>query len=177
MIRFPQAIGLTALLTTLVGGVACSPTFNWRDVRPEGTRLALMLPCKSEKAEKTVPLGGRDTALAMLGCETGGATFAIAAADIGDVAEAATVLVQWQQLSLAGIKAGDARLRPLTLPGAAGAVNVVSAEGLGANGTAIRFSAAYFAQGSQVFQAVVLATGPTPPAEALETFFSSLRFQ
>ncbi len=177
MIFLHRATKLVALLASLLTLTACSPTFNWREVRPDGTRLTLLLPCKPDKAEKTVSLGGRDTALAMLGCETGGATFAVAVADIGQSATATEVLGQWQKLSLAGIKAGDARTRPLKLPGAAGPVLLVSAEGVRADGAPIRFSAAYFAQGSQVFQAVMLGATPAPPAEALDTFFSSLRFQ
>jgi hypothetical protein len=177
MIRLQPATRLTALLATLLGLAGCNPTFNWREVRPEGTRLTLLLPCKPDKAEKTVPLGGRDTALAMLGCETGGVTFAVAVAGIGEAAKAADVLEPWRRLSLAGIKAGEIQTRPLQLPGAAAPVNIVSAEGVGANGAPVRFSAAYFAQGRQVFQAVMLSTTPAPPADAAETFFSSLRFQ
>ena len=174
---FHRAIALTALLAALLTVAACSPTFNWREVRPDGTRLALLLPCKPDKAEKTVPLGGRDTLLAMLGCETGGATFAVGVADIDDAAKAADVLGQWQRLSLAGIQAAEPRTRPLKLPGATGPVLVVSAEGVRADGAPVRFSAAYFAQGSQVFQAVLLGAASAPPADAAETFFSSLRFQ
>lgn len=177
MIFFHRATKLVALLATLLTLTACSPTFNWREVRPDGTRLALLLPCKPDKAEKTVPLGGRDTLLAMLGCETGGATFAVAVADIGHAANAADVLGQWQRLSLAGIQAAEPQTRPLKLPGATGPVLVVSAEGVRADGAPVRLSAAYFAQGSQVFQAVLLVAASAPPADAAETFFSSLRFQ
>lgn len=177
MTVFPQASGVTALLATLLTVAACSPTYNWREVRPDGTRLAMLLPCKPDKAEKTVPLGGRDTPLAMLGCETGGATFAVAVADIGHAGQAADVLGQWQRLSLAGIQATKPQTRPLKLPGATGLVQLVSAEGVRADGAPVRFSAAYFAQGSQVFQAVMLGAASAPPADAAETFFSSLRFQ
>lgn len=172
-----EAPRMTALLAALLTVAACSPTYNWREVRPEGTRLALLLPCKPDKAEKTVPLGGRDTPLAMLGCETGGATFAVAVADLGPAANAADVLGQWQRLSLAAIQATAPQARPLKLPGATGPVQVVSAEGVRADGAPVRFSAAWFAQGSQVFQVVMLGAAPAPPADAIETFFSSLRFQ
>ena len=76
MFRFSILVstGLVALLSL----AACSPTFNWREVRPEGTRLNLLLPCKPDKAQKVVPLGGRATSLSMLGCDAGDATFAVA---------------------------------------------------------------------------------------------------
>jgi len=39
------------LMTAMALLAACSPTLNWREVRPEGTRLALLLPCKPDKAQ------------------------------------------------------------------------------------------------------------------------------
>lgn len=162
--------------------VACSPAFNWREVRPENTRLSLLLPCKPDKAQKIVPLGGPPTTLimlTMLGCEASGATFAVAVADLGDAARAAPVLAQWQSLTLANMKAkpGTRQTLPLRLPGAAAEPGplLVKAQGLRADGTPVSGQAAYFAQGSQVFQAVIYATQIMP--EVAETFFSSLKFE
>lgn len=157
---------------------ACSPSLNWREVRPEGTRLALLLPCKPDKAQKTVPLGGPTTTLSMLGCDAGGATFAVAVADLGDAAKATPVLAQWQSLTLANMKAGAApQVLPLKLPGAAvlPPASLVKAEGQGPDGKPVSGQAAYFAQGSQVFQVVMYSPRIAP--EAAETFFSSLKFE
>lgn len=162
-----------ALLIATAVLAACSPALNWREVRPEGTRLALLLPCKPDKAEKTVPLGGPATPLSMLGCDAGDATFAVAVAQLGDAAQAATVLAQWQSLTLANMKAGPAQVSPLKIPGADAVL--VNAQGQRADGTPVSGQAAYFAQGAQVFQ-VVLYSARIPP-EVAETFFSSLKFE
>jgi hypothetical protein len=165
-------LGLLAL-------AACSPAFNWREVRPENTRLSLLLPCKPDKAQKIVPLGGAPTTLFMLGCDAGGATFAVALADLGDAAKAATVLAQWQSLTLANMKAAPASREalPLKLAGATPQAppTLVKALGQRADGTAVSGQAAYFAQGSQVFQVVLYAANITP--EVAETFFSSLKLE
>ena len=42
---------------------ACSPTFNWREVRAEGAGLKAVLPCKPDKSERTVPMAGHDVSL------------------------------------------------------------------------------------------------------------------
>ena len=102
------ALRPAALAAALLALAACSPTFNWREVRPDGTALSLLLPCKPDKAERSVPLGGKPTELLMLGCDAGDATFAVAVADIGDASRAETVLAQWQALTLANMKAGPA---------------------------------------------------------------------
>ena len=125
-----------------------------------------------------VPLGGQPSTLSMLGCDAGGATFAVAVADLGDAEKAAPVLAQWQSLTLANMKAGPgtSQVLPLKLPGAAAEppASRVLAQGQRADGTAVSGQAAYFAQGSQVFQVVMYAAQITP--EVAETFFSSLKF-
>ena len=178
MLRFSTF--LTAALA-LLALAACSPAFNWREVRPENTSLRLLLPCKPDKAQKVVPLGGQPVTLAMLGCEVGGATFAVAVADLGaaqDAASAAPVLARWRQLTLDNMQADPATLARLELkvPGAAGEPPVVrvQAQGRRADGSAVTGQAAYFAHGTQVFQAVMYAAKPNP--EVADTFFSSLKF-
>jgi hypothetical protein len=159
---------------------ACNPTFNWREVRPDETRLALLLPCKPDKAEKMVPLGGRPTPLRLLGCDAGGATFAIAVADLADLGNAsqlANILAQWQALTLANMKAGAPQVTALAIKGAAPspAPVLVKAQGRRADGTVVSGHAAYFTQGTQVFQAVVYADKLS--SEAAETYFASLSFE
>ncbi len=178
MFNFPAFSAPASLLIGLALA-ACSPDFNWRDVRPENTRLSLLLPCKPDKAQKMVPLGGQPTMLSMLGCDAGGATFAVAVADIDDAGRAASVLAQWQSLTLANMKAVPASIQRLSLkisgaPAATPALRV-TAQGRRADGAAVAGQAAYFAQGSQLFQVVLYAPKIVP--EAAETFFSSLKFQ
>ena len=173
MFRF--SIFLSAGLACVLALAACSPAFNWREVRLDGTRLHLLLPCKPDKAQKLVPLGGQPTLLSMLGCDAGGATFAVAVADVGDAARAAPVLATWQELTLANMKAVPASRQtlPLRIPGVP--ATRVQAQGQRADGTAISGQAAYFAQGAQLFQVVVYAPALAP--EVAETFFSSLKFE
>lgn len=170
---------LLTFLTVLLALAACSPAFNWREVRPENTRLNLLLPCKPDKAEKVVPLGGQATTLAMLGCEAGGATFAVAVADLGDAGRAGPVLALWQDLALANMKAAPGTRQQLALQvrGASAGLPVVrvQAQGQRPDGTAVSGQAAYFAQGPQVFQVVMYAPQIAP--EVAETFFSSLKFE
>ena len=183
-LRFLFAIGVSSC--ALWALTACSPNFNWRDVRPENTRLSLLMPCKPDKAQKTVPLGTQPTELTLLGCNAGGAMFAVAVADVGDVALVKPVLDQWAKVTLINMKAStvetansvlQAHALPLKLQGAATQPPpiLVSAQGQRADGTAVRGQAAYFSQGSQVFQVVLYAD--TLPPEISEAFFASLKFE
>ena len=155
----------------------CSPAFNWRDVRPDDTALSLLLPCKPDKAQQTVPIGGLPTALTLLGCDAGGAAFAVAVADVGQAAAVPAVLAQWQAATLAGIKAASPATTAMPVPGALAAPAPVLVRALGQrpDGSAVHSHALYFAHGTQVFQVVMLASTVTP--EAADMFFSSVRLK
>ena len=171
MLRFPAV-----LLLALAAG-ACSPTFNWREVRVESTSLKAMLPCKPDKGMRRVAMGTAQVELSGIGCETGGATFAVLHAELGDPARADEVLAQWNRATLANLHGSVTGTRPFTLPGATplAAAQRISAAGQRADGTPVRGEAAYFARGSQVFQAVVYAGDPKP--EWLQPFFDGLKFE
>jgi hypothetical protein len=168
------------LIGCLVGVLAaCSPALNWRDVQPDDTALSLLLPCKPDVAQQTVPMGGMPTVLTIRGCDAGGATFAVAVADIGSASAVMQVLSQWQDVTLAGIKAGAGGVQRVAarVPGASGAPAPMLVKALGqrADGSAIHSRAMYFAQGTQVFQVMMLASTPSPDAE--DMFFSSVKLR
>ena len=166
-----------ALAAFTLAMAACSPAFNWRDVRPDDTRLSLLMPCKPDKAEKTVPLGSQPTSLRMLGCDAGGLTFAISSADIGSAEQVPSVLAAWQKATLANMQAAKAdSTTPLKLAGASGGQGVwLKATGKRADGTAVVGYAAYFAQDATVFQAVIY--GADIKADVADTYFSGLKFE
>lgn len=174
---FCQLMAFALILILILALIACSPTLNWREVRPEGTALSLLLPCKPDKAEKQVPLGGKPTALRMLGCDAGGLTFAISAADVGDAAQVPVILLAWQQLTLANMNAAKAdSTQALKLAGAPSAPAVwVKANGQRADGAPVVGHAAYFAQGATVFQAVIYGADVKP--DVAETYFSGMKFE
>ena len=201
MIRSPHHPLVFPALAVLAAALlsACSPTLNWRDARFEDAPLTALLPCKPDRASKPVVMAGQPVTLAMMGCEAGGAMFAVAMAEAGDAGRVGDLLANWQAATLANIRAapvgvaagaavaegtaGDAPIpgattaTPLKIPGASTVPTPsrVTARGQSADGKPVMSEAAYFAKGSQVFQAVVYAEKMNP--DASEAFFSGLRLQ
>lgn len=185
-VKFKASLSLPCLMTrppllfvtsVLLALAACNPAFNWREVRPDNTALTALLPCKPDTAQRVVPLGGQNTELAMLGCDAGGATFAVAVATV-DAGQAAAVLTGWQAATLANMKAlGAGQAEPLKIVGAAlqPPATLVRATGQRADGSQVQSQTAYFAQGRQVFQAVVYADRIAPAVA--DAFFSGLKFE
>lgn len=160
------------------GGIAaCSPTFNWREVRVQSTPLTAMMPCKPDTGAREMPMAGRKVNLTALSCEAGGATFALLFAEVGETARMGEVLLQWNLASLGNLRGAAARDRPFRPPGALALPQSmqVLATGQRTNGNKVESHAAYFAHGTHVYQAVIYATSLKP--EVAETFFSGLKFQ
>lgn len=151
---------------------ACSPELNWREVRAEPTALTVLLPCKPDRGARVVPLAGRDTPLNMLGCDAGGATFAVAFADAADAGQAAAVLTQWRAATLANMRAQVPAEKSFTVAGGVVAVRV-AASGQRADGKPVQSQAVYFSQGPRVYQAVMYAHKLQP--DVADTFFAGLR--
>jgi hypothetical protein len=166
---FPVAVLLAA---------ACTPTFNWREITVDPTALQVTLPCKPDKAERKMPFTReRQLLVHAVGCEAGGAAFAVLWADVGSPGEAATAMAQWKQASLATTHARVDSEKPFQPRGALALAQSVQvrASGQRSDGGAVQSQAAYFARGSAVFQAVVYAPHLTP--EMSEPFFAGLRFE
>lgn len=165
---FLSGAALAVLMLT-----ACSPTYNWRELRPEGSALQALMPCKPESASRTVPLAGTPAALHMLSCDTGGLTFALAWAELPDAATAARALPGWRRASLAAIQsAAEPGDTPTRVPGAEQAWTLQAA-GRDHRGQPVRMEAVHFQRGARVYQAAVY--GRSPDAEVSATYFDGLR--
>jgi hypothetical protein len=169
---------LRVLLLTLMAVLAgCSPAHDWREVRPEGSGLVLLLPCRPDAHARDVALAGRTLKLALVACSAGGQTWAVAYGDVADPAAVGPALDELRTAAARNLGAGAAPApAALAVPGAtpnAGSGRFAVAGKL-PDGTAVQEQAAVFARGTLVFQAT--AVGAQLPAEAAETFFASLRF-
>jgi hypothetical protein len=157
---------------------ACSPTFNWREIRLEAAPLQALMPCKPEAAQRNVPLAGSPTDLHLLACETGGLRFAIAWAGLDATAQVPHALAAWRSASLRAIavrsEPGDEASTAwvVSVPGATQTLGV-QASGQNPAGGSVETRAVYFARGTQVFQAAVY--GEQLQAQAMEAFFGALR--
>lgn len=162
---------------------ACSPTFNWRDVSLAPAELTALLPCKPDRADRSMPLGGATLQVQMAGCEAGDATFAIAHARAANPAEAEAWLAAWRASTRAQWQAatgGQVTEAPVVQPRAAAtpAPWQIDVRGPGPDGRPTEARVRWFAHvqrdgGVAVYQATVL--GKPSADDAVGTFFDGLR--
>ena len=164
------ALALTVLLLQ-----ACSPTLDWREVRPEGSGAQAMFPCKPSSMAREVMLGGAKVRLSLHACRAGDVTWAMAWADMVDPARVGPALDELRQAAASNVGATESRSMPLQVPGATpspGSARLVL-RGRMPDGREAFEQVAVFSRGTRVYQATAVAE--REPGEALEPFFAGLR--
>ena len=159
-----------------LGASGCSPELNWRDVRPKGSTVQALMPCKPESAQRDVALPGGNAVLNMLSCDAGGLTFAVSVLSRPPAMTPQDVIQAWRQASQTSLAAAPGQTRDW-VPTAMFAAQVDyfsgwQAQGRRHDGTPVQAHAVLFARGVEVFQAAVY--GAAQP-EVLATFLDGLR--
>ena len=156
---------------------ACSPALDWRESQPEGAFAQLMFPCKPATHVRTLDLAGARVPVSLHACAAAQMTFALAVADVGDLARVGPALEQLREAAHANL--GGA-VQPLAIPRIEGmtpqpATQRLLVRGRRPDGSAIQEDVFVFARATRVYQASVL--GVSLEAEAVETFLGSIRLR
>lgn len=167
-----------AVLVGLLG--ACAPTFNWREVRVDGSAASALLPCKPDRARRVVPWpevgDGAMVELSMLSCDVGELTFAWGALRLPAGVDPAQAMAAWQQASVASLQApADAvQIWAPTPPRSSRPVQVRGwqATGRRPDGRPVQAQALMLATAAELVQLAVY--GPLP-ADVASTLWEGVR--
>lgn len=167
----PAAIAPALAACLLIG--ACSPTFNWREVRPADAGIQTLMPCKPDTAERQVPLGPVPVPLHMASCETGGFTYALAWVELGEGVDLGDAQKAWESASRLSLRAPSPGVSTdVVVPGAQRATGVVFS-GQNPQGARTDARTVYLQIGRRLYQAAVY--GHPMPSEATDPFFENLK--
>jgi hypothetical protein len=168
---------------------ACSPRYDWREVRPAEGGWVASFPARVQSAVREIDLGGKRVSMAMHAARVDGVAFAIGIASLpegsGEIADQAPASLKAAMLR--NIQGTILREHVVTIQRSGKSLAPVPGSEIEADGKsggepvrlAARFAAYRSARGGQVVQIIVL--GPSAELsrsvghEAIETFMSSLR--
>ncbi|MBU6259926.1 MAG: hypothetical protein KGL18_21445 [Burkholderiales bacterium] len=169
----PAACLLSA--AALLSLAACTPTLDWRVLRPEGTSAELLFPCRPKSQHRQVVLAGRPTTMVLYACDAGDRTWGLIEADVVDPTRVGPALQALRQAAAANLGAALPPLGPLAVPGATpnDAGGTARLSGRRPDGQAVQMRLALFAHGTQVFQATVL--GAHLAGDAEDGYFAAIR--
>ncbi|MEY4561106.1 MAG: hypothetical protein RLZZ618_383 [Pseudomonadota bacterium] len=162
-------------LAIVLALAACSPTLNWRQVRPEGSGLVALFPCKPTAETRQVTLEGTPVALSMQMCQAGGLTWAVASAELADPASVGPVLAALLAGQRSNLRASDPVARAFSVRGMTPRPESqrVGLSGSFPDGRPVRQEMALFSRGARIFQAMVM--GERIDAAAADNFFNNLQ--
>jgi hypothetical protein len=171
------AVTAAVVAVALIDLVACAPTLDWREARPEGSGVVMLFPCRPDRHERVVRVSAAAVQMQLHSCRAGGATFSLAVADTADPGQVTPLLAALRAQATANLSGASVEE---TLPSIAGSTpNPQSVrlriDGKRPDGRPVVAHAAFFVKGLRLYQATVLGTGEPVGAEALETFFASIR--
>jgi hypothetical protein len=171
--RRPTLLAILLVAST----VACTPTLDWRDVRPEGSAVSLQFPCKPESHTRQAALDGEAVTMTLVSCTADGLTFALMYADLGDPARVTPALIAMRKALAGNLGANDGVAKPFVLAGMTPNAEAVRlrASGRSPEGEPIAEEAALFARGTRVYQAAVL--GARLDAAAVALFFENMHLE
>lgn len=153
---------------------ACSPKYDWREVRGTAAPFIVMLPGKPATQTRTINLDGTQVAMTMTGAEVDGATFAVGSAELPDAAKAQAALQAMKAGMIRNINGTVTREKAENSDGQ----SIIELEAMGQSGRGgegRQLSARFVQKGQRVYQAIVLGgTKPVPP-EQIETFLTSFK--
>ena len=155
---------------------ACTPTLDWRTVRPDGSGLEALFPCKPAGHARKLTLAGEVVEMTLYACTAGGATYAVGFADVGQPQRVGRALAELSAAAARNIgAAGLPAAAPLRVEGTTPNPQAgrLSLAGRLADGQRVEEQVAVFARGTRVFQATMV--GAKLDAEAVEAFFGALR--
>jgi hypothetical protein len=156
---------------------ACTPALNWREVRPEGSQVRGVFPCKPASQARRVAIAGQTLEMSLWACSADETVYALSFADVKEPARVGAALDELGRAAQSNLQSqdGGADSQPVAVMGMT--PHPQSAQwrlsGRLPDGRAVQERVLLFSHGTQVYQATML--GARLDAEAEETFFGALR--
>jgi len=183
----PAALRIAAAAAALLA--ACSPRFDWRELRQPAAGYVVALPDKPQTTVREVtiehPAGPLRVEITMLSTGVGASLFAVGSARLpaaaADTPAALAATLSWFRAGLLrNVQAPAASPEALRAPPGLDGRNLQAAEafsvaGQVGGGRPARLAVRLYVVDDRLFQLVALAADGEVPPLALETFFDSFR--
>lgn len=170
--RFPRNAACAAVTCLLL---ACTPKFDWREVRGPDAPYVVMLPAKPASQSRSIKLGDITVMMTMTAAEAGDVTFAVGTARLPDAAAAQTALKSMKTALVRNIGGTIRHEKPAPSDSAANMIEIDASgpPGKTTDGQPRVLFARFIAKDLRVYQLVVTGRERAVTQEAVDTFFTS----
>lgn len=154
--------------------LACSPKFDWREVRSPAGPYLVVLPAKPATHAREINLDGLTVTMTMTGAEVDGATFAVGSVKLPQPTQATHALNAMKTALVRNIN-GTVTAEKTSNAGAGAAMIELEASGPLQQGRRLLL-ARFIAHGQHAYQLLVVGDERNVSREAADTFFTSFQF-
>lgn len=159
---------------------ACSPKYDWREIRSDNAPYVIALPTKPTTHTRDIDLKGIKVSMTMVASEVDGVTFAVGSAELPDATQAQISLAAMKTAMINNIGGTVKQEKVLPMPqsiNAPGTVAFTEIEALGAtaNGQNRILFARFLAKEKRVYQLIVVGPEKSISRDVATTFFSSFK--
>lgn len=157
--------------------IACSPKYDWRELRGQGASYLAAFPAKPASHARQIDLDGTQVTMTMTATEVDDATFAIGVVTLPDAAQANKAAQAMKTAMVRNIGGTVKQEKSLSAENTGIAIEVEASgpPGPGSGGQPRLLLGRFIAKGTHAYQLIILGNNKNVPREAAETFFSSFK--
>ena len=163
-------ISKAACIVCIAMLAACSPKFDWREVRGSAAPFVVLLPAKPASHTRTINLDGIEISMTMTAADVDGVTFAVGTAELPDEAKAPQALAAMKTALVRNI-GGSVRKETASAPGAV--PSTIDIEATGADSRVL--FGRFVAKDKRIYQVIAVGKESALPREAVDTFLTSFK--
>jgi hypothetical protein len=152
--------------------MACSPKYNWREVRGKDGRFVVLMPDKPVTMTRDLTLDGAKVAMTMTAAEVDGVNFAVGYVDVADATRASAVLQSMKTAMIANI---NGSLKPTSSDADIEVIGHRNGDANKVGGEALLLLGHFESKDKRIYQVIVLGNQKAIIRDEAKTFFSSLR--
>ncbi len=173
------ACSLTAC--ALLALAACSPKFNWREIRSKDAPYSVLLPAKPSTFARPIDLDGVPVTMTMTAAKVDDTVFAVGSATLPDAAKAQAALIAMKTALVKNIN-GTVKVEKTTAaasnaqgtPGLSASIDV-EAVGATPGGKPEVLFGHFVSKDKEIYQVIVIGPEKGVSRENAETFISSFK--
>ena len=160
-------LGLVSIFISLFLFSACSPRFDWREVRDSKAPLRILMPAKALAFSESVKLADQALTMHMTAAEAGQVSFAVGSVELKNRDDGGLVLAAMRQGMIKNIHGTVTK-------DSGGPDGLLEINGSLQNGTPVFMAARFIAHGQWVYQLIILGPPKKVTPEVVDTFMTSL---
>jgi hypothetical protein len=167
-----QSLVIALSSTLAINLAACSPKFDWREVRGTESAFSVWLPAKPASFSREMTLNGVALKMQMTAADVDGISFAVGSAKVADASKIPGVLDAMQLGMLNNIHGVPENE---SSPASDHSSKDLVAYGRLANGQPVKFVGRFLSRGAWVYQIVIIGKDKSLTPEVVDTFMTSFK--